>query len=102
MPSKIKGIDLGNHNTKTSSGFIFKATYSEERPSDTFAKFETIEYGNKTYYISEGDFDQNLDKAEKDMIPLFLYALSKKDHYHDVKVVLGLPTTQYNSKKGVM
>lgn len=97
-----KAVDLGNYNIKTSDGLIFKATYETRKPENSLIQYETLEYNGTTYYISQGDFDQNLDKASKDTLPLFLYAITKKEHLHELNVVVGLPADQYNSNREKM
>lgn len=97
--SKIFGIDLGNYNIKTSEGLIFKATYSTEINNDPLNTAEYVELNGTKYYISKGGFDTEFNKADKDTLPLFLYALSKITTEPVVDVVLGLPIDQFRANK---
>lgn len=96
---KILGIDLGNYNIKTSTGMIFKATYSTDESNDVMSADEVIEYKGQKYFISKGGFDTELNKADKNTIPLYLYALAKSTDVDLVDVVMGLPIDQFKSNK---
>ncbi|OON99124.1 MAG: hypothetical protein ATN35_02115 [Epulopiscium sp. Nele67-Bin004] len=97
----IIGLDLGNHNIKSSSGFICRSVCKEFNYSDEVNERGFIVYEGKKYVIGSGDFDHTKEKSRKlNTMPLFLYALYKslKVVSTNVNVVIGLPLVQHQNK----
>lgn len=99
---KTIGVDMGNHNVKTSSKVIFRSVYEEYDYKNELLNDECIMYGDRKFVIGKGDFDNEKVKSEKkNTIPLFLNALyqSLKCPYAELDVVVGLPLSQHQDKK---
>lgn len=92
------GIDIGNYNLKTSSGFIMPAKYStKEKILDNGI---TLEFNGITYYMGEGALETKLSKAEKqNILPLLYTAILESTDKAFVNVVCGLPVNQYKVNK---
>lgn len=93
-----KGIDLGNWNVKTSDGDIFPSRYSTTE-NLLGATGDVFEYQGQKYFMSEGNFENNYDKASKETnLILFLYALARCERT-SFKVVVGLPVSSYKTNR---
>ncbi|MDP4174152.1 MAG: ParM/StbA family protein [Bacteroidota bacterium] len=92
------GIDIGNYNLKTSSGFIMPAKYTtKERLLDSGT---ALTHNGTTYYMGEGTLETKLNKAEKqNILPLLYTAILESTDRPVVNIVVGLPINQYKSNK---
>lgn len=89
------GVDLGNYAVKTSmkDSFLSKVTTKEGFNSTPFY----LDYDK--FYVEEGEFSTDYNKAEKDItIQLLYYALAKYDA-NIFDIVVSLPISQYKAKK---
>jgi plasmid segregation protein ParM len=86
----IVGVDIGNYSTKVSNGIIFESKISKS----SLLNKNGFTYDGHTYFVGEGTFDTEYRKLKKQNIEiLFAYAISK--FYEPIKVVVGLPISQY-------
>lgn len=94
---KILAIDLGNFNTKTSEGVIFKSIFTTKEQLMDDGE-EILTYNNKKYYLGKGEFDLEYNKTKKDYMPLLLYAIALSTDSQMIDLVIGCPISQYQLK----
>lgn len=92
---KTLAVDLGNRNTKTSEEVIFPSRYSMLSQLNS----EIVTYNNKQYFISKGEYDIELRKADKDYMPLLLAAIAKSTNEQQINLVLNCPINQKDTKE---
>lgn len=94
----ILGIDVGNYSTKTSEDVIFKSTVSlSENLLNNKIK---IKINGLNYYIGQGYFDTELNKADKTFyLPLLFSAIALSSNDIHNSIVVGLPLSQYHNNK---
>jgi plasmid segregation protein ParM len=98
-----RGIDIGNYSAKEFPSTNIKSLVTSEE-NLLGSKF-SIEYENKKYYIGEGAFETELNKANKDnFLPLLLtcIALNSSKENAFSQVVCGLPINQYKANKDIL
>ena len=99
----VVGLDLGNHNIKSSSRIIFKSAYEEYDYKHEILNDDILMYGDRKYVIGKGEFDNTKVKSQKrNTVPLFLNALYKTlngAEYADINVIVGLPLSQHQNKE---
>lgn len=99
----IVGLDIGNITTVCISddkSLIVESRLKEWSELDEFGENDIIEFDSKKYVVEQGNFENNLIKYEKDnFLPLMYYAISKVTESEKVKLVIGIPAGQYNSRK---
>lgn len=85
----ILAVDLGNYNTKTSTGFSFSSRFT----TGEFAPVgeETLEFNGTTYVMAKGSFEFTFNKAQKNYMPNLLYAIGKSTQEEEINLVLGVP-----------
>lgn len=99
---KILGIDFGNYNTKTSEGVKFESKISKDENLINHRKKNDenlMIICGKSILVGEGEFQTEVNKLDKDMFKacvLKALALSTEDKV--TKVIIGLPSNQFNSK----
>lgn len=99
---QIIGVDFGNYNTKTSENIIFQSKVSKDdnlinnrREDDE----NLMKIDGRKILVGEGEFETETNKLDKDMFKaciLKALALSTSDDI--LKVVIGLPSSQFNSR----
>lgn len=95
------GIDLGNCNIKTSKGIIVPSLIT--KADYLISTGYQIEFNNQILIIGEGDYDTNLDKISKEnLLPMLCLALGLSTKEEFIRMVIGLPISQYRSKKDKM
>lgn len=93
----ILGVDLGTYSVKTSTKVSFFSKISE---IETFDDVNKTCINGEIYYIGEGEFSTDWNKAHKDnTIPLLLTAVYRSTEDRVNKVVLGLPIKQYKRNR---
>ena len=60
---------------------------------------EIVTYNNKQYFISKGEYDIELRKADKDYMPLLLAAIAKSTNEQQINLVLNCPINQKDTKE---
>ena len=99
----IVGLDVGNITTVCVSddkNVVIESRLKEYTNLDELGENEVIEFDNKRYVVEQGQFENNLIKHEKDnFLPLMYYAISRVTENEKVKLVIGIPAGQYNSRK---
>ena len=99
----IVGLDVGNVTTVCVSddkSIVVESRLKEYTNLDELGENEVIEFDNKRYVVEQGQFENNLIKHEKDnFLPLMYYAISRVTENEKVKLVIGIPAGQYNSRK---
>lgn len=92
------GIDIGNYNLKTSTGFIMPAKYTtKEKLLDNGI---SLIHNGINYYMGDGLLETKLNKAEKqNILPLLYTAILESTGHPVVNVVVGLPVNQYKANK---
>lgn len=94
------GIDLGCYNVKAvgDTNVIFSSRFEKATVIDELTdKKHIVEYNGQKYRVNSGSFKNELDKSERNNIPLFLFALSKICKNKSCNAVLGLPVSQIAS-----
>lgn len=93
--SKTVVVDIGNYNYKYAGLNIgmFSSRYSRQYNPYADA-YERIEYNSQTTYIGLGDYEREYSKADKDIVPQTLYAISKATTLIDVNLCLLMPLNQ--------
>lgn len=95
------GVDLGNCNIKTSKGIIVPSLIT--KADYLISTGYQIEFNNQILIIGEGDYDTNLDKISKEnLLPMLCLALGLSTKEEFIRMVIGLPISQYRSKKDKM
>lgn len=99
---KILGVDFGNYNTKTSEGIIFQSKVSKDENlinhrKNTDENLMIID--GKKILVGEGEFQTEVNKLDKDMFKAcVLKAIALSTEENILKVIVGLPSNQFNSK----
>lgn len=94
----IRGIDIGNYATKDNRGNIFESRVSNVENILT-NKYE-VRLNNELYYLEEGSFDTEYRKVKKEnYLKLLFGILAMGGNETEVKLVLGLPLSQYKTDK---
>lgn len=96
------GIDLGNHNVKTSTKCIFRSVYEEYDYKHEILNDNVVVYNGKSYVIGKGSFDNTKVKSEKsNTIPLFLNAIYQSVGVcaEPLRIVVGLPLEHHKNKE---
>lgn len=99
---KTLGIDLGNHNVKTSTRCIFRSVYEEYDYKNELLNDDVVIYDGKNYVVGKGTFDNTKVKSEKvNTIPLFLNAIYKSVGVcnEPLRIVVGLPLEHHKNKE---
>lgn len=101
---RVLGVDLGNHNVKTSEKIIFKSLFEEYDYKNEILNDDVLLYGDRKYVIGKGAFDNTRVKSEKkNTVPLFLNAIYQSIGISclNLRVVVGLPLTHHKDKQMV-
>ncbi len=94
---EILGIDLGNYNINTSTGLCIE---SKIGPKSILTTSPVIEYADKQFCIGEGSFDTEYRKVKKGNYLSLLYsAIGLSTNSNFIKVVVGLPISQFTNDK---
>ena len=90
-------IDLGNYNTKSSNGVIFRSTFKEGMPINPLGE-NVVTFGGRSYTMEKGKFDNTFNKAQKNYLPNLLYAIIKSSspEDEDFNLMLGYPLDNEN------
>lgn len=99
---KTLGIDLGNHNVKTSTRCIFRSVYEEYDYKHELLNDNVVVYNGKNYVVGKGSFDNTKVKSEKsNTIPLFLNAIYQSVGVcvEPLRIVVGLPLEHHKNKE---
>ncbi|KGK88058.1 hypothetical protein DP68_09035 [Clostridium sp. HMP27] len=99
---KILGVDFGNYNTKTSEGIIFQSKISKDEGLMNHRKAtdeNLMKIDGKRMLVGEGEFETEVNKLDKDMFKAcVLKALALSTDEDILKIIIGLPSNQFNSK----
>lgn len=99
----IASIDVGNITTIGVSGennIVVESRLKEWSNLDELGANEVIEFEGKKYVVEQGQFENNLVKHEKEnFLPLMFYTIAKVTEEEKVKLVIGIPAGQYNTRK---
>jgi len=91
------GTDFGSCNLKTSTGLIIPSKV--KKCTDFFGAEYLVEFEDESYIIGEGEYDTVLDKTKKEnFLPMLCLTLGLSTKEHAVRVVAGLPISQYRSE----
>lgn len=93
-------IDLGNYNTKylgENKGMFSSKISSDFNPNGEM--FERIEFNGATTYITVGQFEREYSKADKNYMPILLYAIDKATRDTNINLCLLLPINQLPNKE---
>lgn len=94
----IIGVDIGNFNTKSSSGIIFESKVS--KIGNLLGSKYNCVLDNQEYKLGEGNFDTEFRKINKEIyFELLFGALALSNVDNDVQLVLGLPISQYKADR---
>lgn len=94
----IRAADIGNFATKDNKGNIFESRVSSVG-NILSNKYEMV-LNDELYYLGEGSFDTEYRKIRKDSYLKLLFGiLAMGSKETEVKVVLGLPLSQYKTDK---
>ena len=93
------GFDFGCCNLKTSEGILIPAQITTANDYLITTGYE-IEFNNQLFIIGEGDYDTNLNKTKRvNLLPMMCLALGLSTKEQFVRIVAGLPISQYKTKK---
>lgn len=104
MKQQILGIDLGNYNVKVSNGVVFPSLYTEIDENEFLKnkvmgrQHPVVMYEGRYFLIGVGEPDTELRKSIKKVNPLLLYALHLSATEKTVKVVTGIPLSQFRAE----
>lgn len=93
-------VDLGNYNTKylgESKGMFSSKISTAFNPNGEM--FERIEFNGTTTYITVGQLEREYSKADKNYMPILLYAISKATTDTNINLCLLLPVNQLPKKE---
>lgn len=94
----IRAADIGNFATKDNKGNIFESRVSSVG-NILSNKYEMI-LNDELYYLGEGSFDTEYRKIRKDSYLKLLFGiLAMGSKETEVKLVLGLPLSQYKTDR---
>ncbi|WP_302782580.1 ParM/StbA family protein [Clostridium saudiense] len=96
-------IDIGNHNFKFDGDVqgLFSSKYSiafEPNPE----AFERIEIDGVVTFIGVGELEREYNKADKNIIPQVLYAISKSTKDSDINLCLLVPINQLPQREKII
>lgn len=100
-----RGIDVGNYSLKE---FINDKTFTIIKSlvaanENLLGSKLKLEYNNKTYFIGEGNFETEINKAGKEnFLPLLLTGLALNSADPIQQVICGLPINQYKANKDAL
>jgi plasmid segregation protein ParM len=100
-----RGIDVGNYSVKE---WISKDVYTNIKSLVTteenlLGSTMSIEYDDKKFYIGEGNFETELNKASKtNFLPLLLTSIALNSGNEVQQIVCGLPINQYKNNKDIL
>lgn len=99
----IVSIDVGNITTvgvSDDKNIVVESRLKEWSNLDELGANEIIEFDSKKYVVEQGQFENNLIKHEKEnFLPLMFYTIAKVTDEERVKLVVGIPAGQYNTRK---
>ena len=93
-------VDLGNYNTKylgENKGMFSSKISTAFNPNGEM--FERIEFNGTTTYITVGQLEREYSKADKNYMPILLYAISKATADTNINLCLLLPVNQLPNKE---
>ena len=93
-------VDLGNYNTKylgENKGMFSSKISTTFNP--TAELYERIEFNGTTTYITVGQLEREYSKADKNYMPILLYAISKATTDTNINLCLLLPVNQLPNKE---
>lgn len=99
----IVSIDVGNITTvgvSDDKNIVVESRLKEWSNLDELGDNEVIEFEGKKYVVEQGQFENNLVKHEKEnFLPLMFYTIAKVTEEEKIKLVIGIPAGQYNTRK---
>ena len=99
----IVSIDVGNITTvgvSDDKNIVVESRLKEWSNLDELGANEIIEFDSKKYVVEQGQFENNLIKHDKEnFLPLMFYTIAKVTDEERVKLVVGIPAGQYNTRK---
>ncbi|MZK51891.1 ParM/StbA family protein [Clostridium beijerinckii] len=94
------GTDFGSCNLKTSSGIIVPSKVTKCSNSNFFGAEYLVEIEGESYIVGEGEYDTVLDKTKKEhFLPMLCLAVGLSTNDQAVRIVAGLPISQYKSEE---
>lgn len=93
-------VDLGNYNTKylgENKGMFSSKISTAFNPNGEV--YERVEFKGTTTYITVGELEREYSKANKNYIPILLYAISKATTDTNINLCLLLPVNQLPNKQ---
>jgi plasmid segregation protein ParM len=93
-------VDLGNYNTKylgENKGMFSSKISTAFNPNGEM--FERVEFNGITTYITVGQLEREYSKADKNYMPILLYAISKATTSTNINLCLLLPVNQLPNKE---
>ncbi|MDB1947698.1 ParM/StbA family protein [Clostridium tertium] len=93
-------VDLGNYNTKylgENKGMFSSKISTAFNPNGEM--FERVEFNGITTYITVGQLEREYSKADKNYMPILLYAISKATASTNINLCLLLPVNQLPNKE---
>lgn len=94
----IRGIDIGNFATKDNLGNSFESRVSSV--GNIIGNKYEIVLNDELYYLGEGSFDTEYRKIKKETYLKLLFGiLAMGSRETEVKLVLGLPLSQYKADR---
>ena len=96
-------IDIGNYNFKYKGDAqgLFSSKYHTNFEPNPEA-YERIEFNGVTTYIGVGELEREYNKADKNIIPQVLYAISKATKDNDINLCLLMPLNQLPQKQVII
>jgi plasmid segregation protein ParM len=96
-------IDIGNYNFKFKGDAqgLFSSKYHTNFEPNPEA-YERIEFNGVTTYIGVGELEREYNKADKNIIPQVLYAISKATKDNDINLCLLMPLNQLPQKQVII
>lgn len=99
----IASIDVGNITTvgvSDDKNIVVESRLKEWSNLDELGANEIIEFDGKKYVVEQGQFENNLIKHDKEnFLPLMFYTIAKVTDEERIKLVIGIPAGQYNTRK---
>lgn len=96
-------VDLGNYNTKylgENKGMFSSKISTAFNPNGEV--YERVEFKGTTTYITVGELEREYSKANKNYIPILLYAISKATTDTNINLCLLLPVNQLPNKQSMI
>lgn len=93
-------VDIGNFDMKYAGDRVgkFSSMYSTRYEPNAEA-YERIEFDGVTTLIGTGELEREFNKAEKNVLPLVLYAISCATNNNDINLALLMPINQLPQKE---